>query len=110
MSGILRRYGEVYLQVKVIKCSLTDPEHNEEDDEGMHHRHDGSSHGRYHSLEFFDAPKEANYTKRPHELDEPVGNVGNPEINERNAHYDHIEPVPTVALKAFEPVGKNVEN
>ena len=57
-----------------------------------------------------DAAEEADDAECAHELDEPVGDVGDAEVDERHADDGEVEDVPPVVGEAGEPVGEGVED
>ena len=46
---------------------LTDTEHDDEDDEGVHHGEDGGGDGRDHLAQLLDSPEEPDHPQRPHQ-------------------------------------------
>ena len=93
-----------------MSISLTDSEHDDQDEEGVHHGKYRSGDGRDHGLERLDAAEEANDAEGPHELHQPVRDVGDPKVDQRDADDEHVEPVPAAADEALEPIREDVED
>ena len=57
--------------VEAAVQALTDAEHDDENDEGVHHGEDGGGDGGDHLSQLLDAPEEPDDPQRPHEANEP---------------------------------------
>jgi hypothetical protein len=88
---------------------LTDAEDDDEDDEGVHHREEGGGDRRHHLLERVDPPEEPDDAQGAHELDEPVGDVERPQIDEGHEDDEYVEVVPAAVHEWGEPVGVGVD-
>ncbi len=94
----------------VAGAALTYAEDNAQDDEGVHHRKQGRGDGGDHLRQLLHTPEQPHDPERPHQPNQPVWNVGRPEVDQGHDDDEEVEPIPTVASKSADPVGKKIDS
>ena len=93
----------------MIHC-LTYGGDDEEDEERVHHRDDGSRESRDHLLERLEPSEESDHAERPHEAQDGDGDVDRPERHEGQEHHQSVEHAPRVAQEGPQPVSVDVDS
>ena len=68
-------------------------EHDDENDEGVHHGEDGGGDGGDHLSQLLDAPEEPDDPQRPHEANEPRRDGREDQIYHGHTDDENIQPV-----------------